>query len=245
MREEDPLDLDVEAIDLEGEFSRVMTRRFVAPSFADPFGGAFPINYDSGPLLIVLFKYFDSHPELSQSGISSYAKARGITRDEAKNELLMKYAIAAAYHLHFRQLIPTLSQAFAVAADKVFLEVIYNERDRLKEKALIKPKASRTAATNRVLRTHATLFKRSMKAGGPGQQSQWTAEKLARAVLDILSTIPEVENRTYSNVAAALKERFPDEAPESGSSLRKLVKRLGLNWKELKNGKYSSLIVSA
>jgi hypothetical protein len=229
---------------IDEEFTRAMSRK-VAGTFTDPFGGIVHLSYDPSALLIALLEHFKAHPELSASGIAAYAKERNISPDDAKTELLKVYATGAAHTLNFGQLRPTLTQAFAVAADKVFLEVIYNERARLKEKALIKPKASRTAATNRVLRTHATLFKRSMKAAGPGQQSQWTAEKLARAVLDILSTIPEVENRTYSNVAAALKERFPDEAPESGSSLRKLVKRLGLNWKELKNGKYSSLIVSA
>ncbi len=233
---------DADAID--EEFTRAMSRK-VAGTFTDPFGGIVHLSYDPSALLIALLEHFKAHPELSASGIAAYAKERNISPDDAKTELLKVYATGAAYTLNFGQLRPTLTQAFALVADKVFLETIYEQRVRLKEKALIKPSASRTASTNKMLHAHSGLFKRSMRAGGPGQQSQWTAEKLARAVLDILSTIPEVENRTYSNVAAALKERFPDEAPESGSSLRKLVKRLGLNWKELKNGKYSSLIVSA
>ncbi len=233
---------DADAID--EEFVRATARQVVG-TFTDPFGGIFRFSYDPSALLKTLLEHFKAHPEVSASGIAAYAKERNISPDAAKTELFKKYATAAAYTLHFGQLRPTLTVAFALLADKVFLETIYDQRDRLKEKALIKPSASRTASTNKMLHAHAALFKKSMRTGGPGQQSQWTAEKLARAVLDILSTIPEVENRTYDNVAVVLKERFPDEAPESGSSLRKLVKRLGLNWKELKNGKYSSLIVSA
>jgi len=60
-----------------------------------------------------------------------------------------------------------------------------------------------------------------------------------------MTLIPDRRNRTYDNIAAILKNKFDDKAPDSGDSLRKLVKRLNINWMDLKNGKYSPSPLSA
>jgi hypothetical protein len=69
-----------------------------------------------------------------------------------------------------------------------------------------------------------------------GQKSKWNKDELARAVMEACDTLPP-EKRTYGRVCSVLKERYPDKAPKSGDSLRKLLISNGLVWEVLKAGK--------
>jgi hypothetical protein len=54
--------------------------------------------------------------------------------------------------------------------------------------------------------------------------------------MEACDTLPP-EKRTYGRVCSVLKERYPDKAPKSGDSLRKLLISNGLVWEVLKAGK--------
>ncbi|HEX8843073.1 MAG TPA: hypothetical protein VF791_00305 [Pyrinomonadaceae bacterium] len=78
--------------------------------------------------------------------------------------------------------------------------------------------------------------KLSMHLPLKGRYSQWTPAELTLAIKAALRSIPEYEKKDYENVAARLKKSHPDKAPKSGDALRKLVGRLDLKWRDLKNG---------
>jgi len=69
-----------------------------------------------------------------------------------------------------------------------------------------------------------------------GQASQWTKLRLARAIRREVAGLPK-EARTLEKVSERLLASYPDKAPSSSDSLRKLITRFELDWKELRNGK--------
>jgi hypothetical protein len=79
-------------------------------------------------------------------------------------------------------------------------------------------------------------LKRSWHLPLKGRHSQWTPSELTIAVRSALDSIPENEKKDYENVAFKLQKSHPDKAPKSGDALRKLMSRLDVNWKDLKNG---------
>jgi len=82
------------------------------------------------------------------------------------------------------------------------------------------------------------LLRRERRRRGersPGQPSHWTREAIASAVAETLKELPGKHERTYSNVAVMLQKKFGDKAPKSGAALRVLLRRLDLDWKEIKN----------
>ncbi len=70
-----------------------------------------------------------------------------------------------------------------------------------------------------------------------GTFSPWTKPNLERAIESAMTSLPKQSERTYDNVNAVLVKAYPKEAPTSSESLKKLVKRLEIDWKELKKGK--------
>ena len=68
----------------------------------------------------------------------------------------------------------------------------------------------------------------------PGRPSIWNKKNLAEDIRAVLNTIPRKKDQTLARVAKELKVMNPKHAPESGESLRKLIDRLGLDWKALK-----------
>ncbi len=69
-----------------------------------------------------------------------------------------------------------------------------------------------------------------------GQASQWTKLRLARAIRREVAGLPK-EARTLERVSERLQVSYPDKAPASSESLRKLIARFELDWRELRSGK--------
>jgi len=69
-----------------------------------------------------------------------------------------------------------------------------------------------------------------------GQASQWTKLRLSQAIRREVASMPK-EDRTLEHVARRLQSTYPDQAPASSESLRKLIARFELDWKELRSGK--------
>ncbi len=89
--------------------------------------------------------------------------------------------------------------------------------------------------TRHVRETEERLRKRfNIKKAGPA--AEWSNTELSKAVAEVLKELPE-RQRTYAGVAEKLKERHGSRAPESGEALRKMLKRLYINWTELKAGR--------
>ena len=81
--------------------------------------------------------------------------------------------------------------------------------------------------------------KRQLGVQATGPQAQWSNRALSRAVAQALRTLRKNE-QTYANVTRILKEKYPDKAPETPEALRKMLDRLGINWKSLKTGQVIS-----
>ncbi len=76
--------------------------------------------------------------------------------------------------------------------------------------------------------------KKRMRLRSPGQPSPWTPHELESAVLLALRPLSAKE-RTYEAVVSALQDNDKDDrAPVSKGALRKLLTRMGLDWKRLK-----------
>jgi hypothetical protein len=73
-----------------------------------------------------------------------------------------------------------------------------------------------------------------LDAKRPGTRSKWTAITLSRAVREALSEIDQPSRHTLAGVAAKLKRAHGDKAPKTAEALRKLMDRLGVDWKTLK-----------
>jgi len=213
-------------------------------SISDPFGGKFVFQYDPAPALHKVAEQFEAHPQRSEDAINAYAKKNGLSFDEAKSKLVGKYLFYAMEYL-YRQLRPTLALTLASITDRAFEATIHDLHDELGKLALIQPAISRTKAINIINEFYDRQFKTLIGETGPGSFSQWTAPELNFAIREAMTLIPDRRNRTYDNIAAILKNKFDDKAPDSGDSLRKLVKRLNINWMDLKNGKYSPSPLSA
>ena len=69
-----------------------------------------------------------------------------------------------------------------------------------------------------------------------GQPSQWTKLRLSQAIRREVARMPK-EKRTLENVVRRLQSTYPDQAPASSESLRKLIARFELDWKKLRRGK--------
>ncbi len=69
----------------------------------------------------------------------------------------------------------------------------------------------------------------------PGTRSKWTAITLSRAVRTALAETRPSRLRTLESVAEVLKKKHPDKAPKSGEALRKLLARLKVDWRKLKD----------
>jgi hypothetical protein len=69
---------------------------------------------------------------------------------------------------------------------------------------------------------------------GKGQPSKWSKLKLIHAVSTALRAIPDGMAKDYENVNDLLKQDYPDIAPSSGESLRKLLSSFEINWRDLK-----------
>ncbi len=67
----------------------------------------------------------------------------------------------------------------------------------------------------------------------PGRQSQWERLELMQAMKAALTSLPEQE-RTIANAVERLKETHPEKAPDTANALRKILKRQGIAWKDLK-----------
>jgi hypothetical protein len=67
----------------------------------------------------------------------------------------------------------------------------------------------------------------------PGRPPQWKPTELAGAISQIMVAL-RPDCRTYGNVAEKLMKLYPGKAPKTGESLRKMVKLLGVDWKQLK-----------
>ena len=81
---------------------------------------------------------------------------------------------------------------------------------------------------------HAPAVKLYSEHGKRGRPSGWNKDNLASALRAALITLARPKERTLANVAVILKDTYGKEAPESGESLRKLIDRIGLDWKSLK-----------
>ncbi len=81
----------------------------------------------------------------------------------------------------------------------------------------------------------ADRVKRQLEVQVAGPQAQWSNRALWRAVAQALKTLQKNE-QTYANVTRILKEKYPDKAPETPEALRKMLDRLGIDWKSLKSG---------
>jgi hypothetical protein len=81
---------------------------------------------------------------------------------------------------------------------------------------------------------HAPAAKLYAEHGKRGRPSGWNKENLANAIRAALTTLPRPKQRTLANVATILKDAYGKQAPESGESLRKMIERVGLDWKALK-----------
>jgi hypothetical protein len=66
-----------------------------------------------------------------------------------------------------------------------------------------------------------------------GQRSKWTAAGLERAVRAALRSLPR-KSRGLDEVAAALRETYPKQAPVSGPALGKMLERFGIDWMKIK-----------
>jgi hypothetical protein len=72
---------------------------------------------------------------------------------------------------------------------------------------------------------------------GKGQPSKWSKLKLYHAVSTALRAIPDTnikDSVLLESVAEKIKVAYPDIAPKSGESLRKLMERLEVDWRQLK-----------
>jgi hypothetical protein len=67
----------------------------------------------------------------------------------------------------------------------------------------------------------------------PGRQSQWERLELMQAMKAALISLPKQE-RTIANAVSRLKETQPEKAPDTAEALRKIMKRQGIAWKDLK-----------
>lgn len=103
-------------------------------------------------------------------------------------------------------------------------------------RAVGRTRGGRLTTHKAVLREEDQQAKERLGFKQRGQKSKWNKDELARAVIEACDTLPP-ETRTYGRVCSVLKERYPDKAPKSGDSLRKLLISNGLVWEVLKAGK--------
>lgn len=66
-----------------------------------------------------------------------------------------------------------------------------------------------------------------------GRYSQWDRLSLERAIRGVLRRLPRAR-WTIKNVAGEIQRVYGERAPASAEGLRKLINRIGLDWKELK-----------
>jgi sigma54-dependent transcription regulator len=85
------------------------------------------------------------------------------------------------------------------------------------------------------LRDTADRIKDTLDMQRMGQQSAWTKLRLKRAIRREVASLPKQE-RTLKKVSERLLSAYPDAAPASSDSLRKLITRFDLDWRELRNG---------
>ncbi len=78
----------------------------------------------------------------------------------------------------------------------------------------------------------------NVKKTGPA--AGWSNTELEREVAEILRELPE-QQRTYTVAAEKLKQRYGSRAPDSGEALRKMLKRLQIDWAGLKAGRVSTV----
>ncbi len=75
-----------------------------------------------------------------------------------------------------------------------------------------------------------------MSGIGQGKRSEWTELTLSIALRRAIASLTPNEPKTLDKVANKLKKLYPMEAPKNGESLRKLIDRLGVDWKSIKSG---------
>lgn len=81
--------------------------------------------------------------------------------------------------------------------------------------------------------------KKRQGATSRGQHSQWAKAELESVLQGAFAILPK-PSHTYSEIATLLKNIYGDKAPESGEALRKLVTRIGIDWKQLKTDSNNS-----
>jgi hypothetical protein len=81
---------------------------------------------------------------------------------------------------------------------------------------------------------HGIITRTRMKGSGPGRHSQWRKEELERAVKAAMDLLPVQAKKTHAGVLDVVKRYYPEKAPKSVDSFKKLLSRLGVNWMKLK-----------
>jgi len=67
-----------------------------------------------------------------------------------------------------------------------------------------------------------------------GRPTGWNKDNLTHAVRTALKALPSPKDRTLQKVAEKIKVTHDKKAPGTGDALRKLIDRIGLDWKSLK-----------
>ena len=91
----------------------------------------------------------------------------------------------------------------------------------------------------RHLKSTTARFRETFGIKSRGKFSPWAPTTLTRAIVGVVQQYPR-EDHSYANVVKRLQQQYPDKAPPSADALKKLVKRMGLNWSYMTKVKQNS-----
>jgi hypothetical protein len=135
-----------------------------------------------------------------------------------------------------------LTRALGVALGKLMQEALVYEGNEILKKVGYEAVGDGKHALRHLqnLRdTEKQIVRKDLGLPNAGQPSHWKKSELATAIMAAFDLLPTPGDKTYENVSKFLKEWYGEKAPESGESLRKMVARFKLSWKQLKTGQYS------
>jgi hypothetical protein len=192
----------------------------------DVYGGVLTCTYDISRTLVGLTKQFEKY-EVMDEDICEYAKEKGISIAEARARVALRYVEAemfgrlkAARFLH-DQLAPAVKHLLGELLDGALLQALHEYGIEIVEPAKMFEQAGRSHIKH--------IKQRSGLVRPPGRPRVWTKAEVLKRVNAAMS-----KQKEMPSLRSTAQLMNYGDLSGGESALGKLLKKHGVDWKELK-----------